>query len=86
MQKSLRSADYARLIEILVAARHRAGMRHQGLAKKLDGRNRSLPNTRTASGALTGRICRHRPRTGCRSVKLLREFLSKAARKRTIIG
>jgi transcriptional regulator with XRE-family HTH domain len=35
MQKSLKSAEYARLIQMLVAARHRAGMRQQALAKKL---------------------------------------------------
>ncbi|MFB9263801.1 helix-turn-helix domain-containing protein [Bradyrhizobium erythrophlei] len=41
MQKSLRSAEYARLIEILVAARHKAGIRQQALAKKL-GRPQSF--------------------------------------------
>lgn len=35
MQKSLRSAEYARLIELLVATRHQAGIRQQALAKKL---------------------------------------------------
>jgi transcriptional regulator with XRE-family HTH domain len=35
MQKSLKSPDYARLIEILVAVRHAAGIRQQILAKKL---------------------------------------------------
>jgi transcriptional regulator with XRE-family HTH domain len=35
MQKSLKSAEYARLIEILVAARHGAGIRQQALAKAL---------------------------------------------------
>ena len=34
MQKSLRSAEYARLIELLVASRHQAGIRQQALAKK----------------------------------------------------
>jgi transcriptional regulator with XRE-family HTH domain len=41
MQKSLKSADYARLIEILVAVRHEAGIRQQALAKKL-GRPQSF--------------------------------------------
>jgi transcriptional regulator with XRE-family HTH domain len=35
MQKSLKSAEYARLVEVLVAVRHEAGIRQQGLAKKL---------------------------------------------------
>jgi transcriptional regulator with XRE-family HTH domain len=41
MQKSLRSAEYARLIEVLVAVRHRSGVRQQALAKKL-GRPQSF--------------------------------------------
>jgi transcriptional regulator with XRE-family HTH domain len=41
MQKSLKSAEYARLIEILVAARHGAGIRQQALAKAL-GRPQSF--------------------------------------------
>ena len=41
MQKSLKSAEYARLIEILVAARHRSGVRQQALAEKL-GRPQSF--------------------------------------------
>lgn len=35
MEKSLKSAEYARFIAILVAARHKAGIRQQALAKKL---------------------------------------------------
>jgi len=35
MQKSLKSAEYARLIDILVAARQGAGLRQQRLAKRL---------------------------------------------------
>ncbi|MDD1529809.1 XRE family transcriptional regulator [Bradyrhizobium sp. WBOS7] len=35
MEKSLKSAEYARLIALLVATRHKAGMRQQALAKKL---------------------------------------------------
>jgi transcriptional regulator with XRE-family HTH domain len=35
MQKSLKSAEYARLIELLVAVRRKAGVRQQALAKKL---------------------------------------------------
>jgi transcriptional regulator with XRE-family HTH domain len=35
MQKSLKSPDYGRLIETLVAVRHASGMRQQALAKKL---------------------------------------------------
>jgi transcriptional regulator with XRE-family HTH domain len=35
MQKSLKSPDYARLIDLLVAVRHAAGIRQQALAKKL---------------------------------------------------
>jgi transcriptional regulator with XRE-family HTH domain len=41
MQKSLRSAEYARLIAILVAARQKAGVRQHALAKKL-GRPQSF--------------------------------------------
>jgi transcriptional regulator with XRE-family HTH domain len=41
MQKSLKSPDYARLIETLVAVRHAAGVRQQVLAKKL-GRHQSF--------------------------------------------
>jgi transcriptional regulator with XRE-family HTH domain len=41
MQKSLKSAEYARFIELLVAARHQAGIRQQSLAKKL-GRPQSF--------------------------------------------
>ncbi|MCK1362205.1 helix-turn-helix transcriptional regulator [Bradyrhizobium sp. 199] len=35
MEKSLKSAEYARLIALLVATRHMAGIRQQALAKKL---------------------------------------------------
>ena len=35
MQKSLKSAEYGRLIEVLVAARQEAGIRQQTLATKL---------------------------------------------------
>lgn len=35
MEKSLKSAEYARLIALLVATRHKAGVRQQALAKKL---------------------------------------------------
>jgi transcriptional regulator with XRE-family HTH domain len=41
MQKSLKSTEYARLIEGLVAVRHAAGIRQQVLAKKL-GRPQSF--------------------------------------------
>lgn len=41
MQKSLKSGDYGRLIALLVAARREAGIRQQGLAKKL-GRPQSF--------------------------------------------
>jgi transcriptional regulator with XRE-family HTH domain len=41
MQKSLKSAEYGRLIEILVAARHEAGIPQQALAGKL-GRPQSF--------------------------------------------
>lgn len=41
MQKSLQSADYARLIAMLVAVRRDAGIRQQALAKKL-GRPQSF--------------------------------------------
>lgn len=36
MQKSLTSADYARLIGFLVAAREKAGIRQRALAEALD--------------------------------------------------
>lgn len=35
MEKSLGSDEYARLIDLLVAARHKAGIRQQALASKL---------------------------------------------------
>ncbi|MGY4513630.1 helix-turn-helix domain-containing protein [Bradyrhizobium sp. USDA 3650] len=35
MEKSLKSAEYARFVGVLVATRHKAGMRQQALAKKL---------------------------------------------------
>lgn len=35
MEKSLKSAEYARLIALLVAVRQKAGVRQHGLAKKL---------------------------------------------------
>jgi transcriptional regulator with XRE-family HTH domain len=35
MQKSLKSPEYARLVEMLVAVRHAAGVRQQKLAEKL---------------------------------------------------
>jgi len=41
MEKSLNSPDYARLIELLVAVRHAAGVRQRALAKKL-GRPQSF--------------------------------------------
>jgi transcriptional regulator with XRE-family HTH domain len=41
MQKSLKSAEYARLIALLVAVRHQAGVRQLGLARKL-GRPQSF--------------------------------------------
>jgi transcriptional regulator with XRE-family HTH domain len=41
MQKSLKSAEYARLVETLIAVRKAAGIRQQGLAKKL-GRPQSF--------------------------------------------
>jgi len=41
MQKSLKSAEYARLVAVLVAVRHGAGIRQQALAKKL-GRPQSF--------------------------------------------
>lgn len=41
MQKTLKSAEYARLIELLVAVRQKSGIRQQALAKKL-GRPQSF--------------------------------------------
>lgn len=35
MEKSLKSTEYARLVTLLVAVRHKAGVRQQALAKKL---------------------------------------------------
>ncbi|MCA1469253.1 helix-turn-helix transcriptional regulator [Bradyrhizobium sp. IC3195] len=35
MEKSLKSAEYARLMALLVATRHKAGIRQHTLAKKL---------------------------------------------------
>jgi transcriptional regulator with XRE-family HTH domain len=36
MQKTLKSPDYARLINVLVAARHRAGLTQRKLAERLE--------------------------------------------------
>lgn len=41
MRKSLGSDDHRRLVDLLVAVRHKAGIRQQGLAKKL-GRPQSF--------------------------------------------
>jgi transcriptional regulator with XRE-family HTH domain len=41
MQKTLKSAEFARLIEMLVAVRQKSGVRQQALAKKL-GRPQSF--------------------------------------------
>jgi len=41
MQKSLKSPEYERFVELLVAVRHKAGIRQQALAKKL-GRPQSF--------------------------------------------
>jgi transcriptional regulator with XRE-family HTH domain len=41
MQKSLKSSEYARMVEILVAVRHEAGIRQRELAKRL-GRPQSF--------------------------------------------
>lgn len=41
MQKTLKSAEFARLIELLVAVRQKSGIRQQALAKKL-GRPQSF--------------------------------------------
>lgn len=41
MQKTLKSAEFQRLIEILVAVRQKSGVRQQALAKKL-GRPQSF--------------------------------------------
>ena len=35
MEKSLKSAEYQRLVELLVATRHKSGIRQHALAKKL---------------------------------------------------
>lgn len=89
MQKSLKSPDYARLIDTLVAVRHSAGIRQQALAKKLgkpqsfiakyEGHERRLDVVEfiTIARAL-----------GADPVKLFRDFVagkapSKGSRKRT---
>jgi transcriptional regulator with XRE-family HTH domain len=41
MQKSLKSAEYTRLIQLLVAVRHETGIRQHALARKL-GRPQSF--------------------------------------------
>lgn len=41
MRKTLRSADHGRFLELLIAARRRAGLTQQQLAKKL-GRHQSF--------------------------------------------
>ena len=88
MQKSLKSAEYARLIEILVAARHRSGVRQQALAKKL-GRPQSFiakyeGGERRIDVVEFIAIARA---LGADPIKLFREFVArnsaKAGRKRT---
>ena len=51
MQKTLKSAEYARLVATLVAVRHGSGIRQQALARNLAGRSLLLPNTKAASAA-----------------------------------
>jgi transcriptional regulator with XRE-family HTH domain len=87
MQKSLKSAEYGRLIELLVAVRHEAGIRQQALAKKL-GRPQSFiakyeGGERRLDVVEFIAIARA---LGADPLKLFRDFLSekpmKAARKR----
>jgi transcriptional regulator with XRE-family HTH domain len=88
MQKSLKSAEYGRLIEVLVAARHQAGVRQQALAKKL-GRPQSFiakyeGGERRIDVIEFIAIARA---LGTDPLKLFKEFLAekptKSARKRT---
>ena len=88
MQKSLKSAEYARLVETLIAVRKDAGIRQQALAKKL-GRPQSFiakyeGGERRIDVVEFITIARA---LGADPVKLFRNFLAgkppKANRKRT---
>jgi transcriptional regulator with XRE-family HTH domain len=89
MQKSLKSPDYGRLIETLVAVRHAAGVRQQTLAKKL-GRPQSFIAKYEGGGRrldVVEFIAIARA-LGADPVKLFRDFVAgkgppKAARKRS---
>jgi transcriptional regulator with XRE-family HTH domain len=88
VQKSLKSAEYARLVETLIAVRKDAGIRQQGLAKKLgrpqsfvakyEGGERRIDVVEFITSA---------PALGADPVKLFRNFVAgkppKAAPKRT---
>jgi transcriptional regulator with XRE-family HTH domain len=88
MEKSFNSPEYARLIELLVAVRHAAGVRQQALAKKLgrpqsfiakyEGGERRLDVVEFVAIAHA---------LGADPIKLLRDFLSekplKSAKKRS---
>ena len=87
MEKSLNSPEYARLIELLVAVRHAAGVRQQSLAKKL-GRPQSFiakyeGGERRLDVVEFVAIARA---LGADPIKLFRDFLSekpvKSAKKR----
>jgi len=88
MQKSLKSAEYARLVQVLVAARHSSGVRQQVLAKKL-GRPQSFiakyeGGERRIDVLEFIAIARA---LGADPIKLFRDFVAgkpaKASRKRT---
>lgn len=88
MEKSLNSPDYARLIGLLVAVRHAAGVRQQALAKQL-GRPQSFiakyeGGERRLDVVEFVAIARA---LGADPIKLLRDFLSdkpvKPAKKRS---
>ncbi|WP_249129814.1 helix-turn-helix domain-containing protein [Bradyrhizobium sp. AUGA SZCCT0283] len=88
MEKSLNSPEYARLIGLLVAVRHAAGVRQQALAKQL-GRPQSFiakyeGGERRLDVVEFVAIARA---LGADPIKLLRDFLSekpvKAAKKRS---
>jgi len=73
MEKSLNSPDYARLIELLVAVRHAAGVRQQALAKKL-GRPQSFI-AKYEGGERRLDVVEFARALGADPLKLFRDFL-----------
>ena len=90
MQKSLKSAEYGRLIDLLVAARKAADMRQQALAKKLGRPQSFIAKYENGERRLDLiEFVAIADALGADPVKLLRDFIArkvpaKAIRKRAV--